>query len=184
MTASHQTILAELYEIDPSLREHEAELVPLVQKLLERDPAQKPSPAFVKQLRKELAARAEASAHGAVEHRVSYAAPGGWFNRFAFALAGAAAAVVIAVPVTLQWANGGTSFVPPSSPGEENAATATDGYAALNAKNQAADSAAGAPAGNNPVPSVAYGRGQGSGGGGDMAMGKMSAASAPKMLRS
>ena len=156
MTASHQTILAELYEIDPSLREHEAELVPLVQKLLERDPAQKPSPAFVKQLRKELAARAEASAHGAVEHRVSYAAPGGWFNRFAFALAGAAAAVVIAVPVTLQWANGGTSFVPPSSPGEENAATATDGYAALNAKNQAADSAAGAPAGNNPVPSVAY----------------------------
>lgn len=175
MTANHQTILAELYEIDPSLREHEAELVPLIQKLLERDPAQKPSPAFVKKLRKELAARAEASMHGAVEHRVSYASPSGFFHRFAYALAGATAAVVIAVPVTLQWANGGVPFAPMAErTGEEMDA----GTMAMNAENQANDAVTGSPAGNNPAP-YAMGRTQAGGGGGDMYMGdgKMTAVS-------
>ncbi len=103
MTSTHESILAELYEIDPSLREHEAELVPLLQKLLTNDPAQKPNAAFVKKLRTELAARMNAMANGAVEHRVSYTAPSSFFNRFAYAFAGAVAAVIIAVPVTMKF---------------------------------------------------------------------------------
>ena len=174
MTATQQDILAELYEIDPGLREHEAELIPLLQQLLARDPAQKPNAAFVKKLRKELQARMNAATDGAVEHRVSYAAPSGFFNRFAYALAGAAAAVVIAVPATLQWQRAG---MPPAIPAGEESGGSTDGY--MVAKNEAgatntANDAV-APQVSNPMPG-AYGRGQG-GGGGDMAMGKMSAVS-------
>jgi hypothetical protein len=103
MTASPQSLLQELYEIDPSLREHEADLVPLLRTLLANDPAQKPSATFVKKLRTELATRADASMRGAVEHAVSYDSPSGFFSRFAFAVAGAVAAVFIAVPTTVQF---------------------------------------------------------------------------------
>lgn len=103
MTASPRSLLQELYEIDPSLREHEAELVPLLTTLLANDPAQKPNAMFVKKLRTELTTRAETSMRGAVEHAVSYASPSGFFSRFAFAAAGAVAAVVIAVPTTVQF---------------------------------------------------------------------------------
>ncbi len=181
MTANHQAILAELYEIDPSLREHEAELVPLLQKLLANDPAQRPSPAFVKKLRSELSARMNAMAgrlpagRQAVEHRVTYASPSGFFNRFAYALAGAVAAVVIAVPVTMQWAENG-GFAPTTT--DERDSQAADGYVALEDSDSTAPSMMGAtPTANNPVP-YAMGRTQSGGGGGDMMMdGKMSAVS-------
>lgn len=169
MTPTYQSLLAELYEIDPGLREHEADLVPLIQKLLAEDPAQKPSAAFVKKLRKELQTRAVPTE--ATEYRMSYAAPSGFFSRFAYALAGAAAAVVIAVPVTLRFTQDhGVPLVPQAA--DEDA---RDGFAAgENARNE---STAAVPAGNNPVPGF-YGRGGGGGGGGDMAMGKMSAVTA------
>lgn len=174
MTATHQAILAELYEIDPELREHEAELVPLLQKLLERDPARKPDAAFVKRLRKELQERVNAVADGAIEHRISYAPPSGFFHRFAYALAGAAAAIVIAVPITLDYSKR-HSPMPPASPetGDESPVAKSDGYAI-------ADQSAGMPSpgrvGNDPVAGMGYARTQ-SGGGGDMAMGTMSAVS-------
>lgn len=179
MTASHQSILNELYEIDPSLREHEAELLPLVQKLLANDPAQKPSPAFVKKLRKELSTRMNAMENGAVEHKVSYASPSGFFNRFAFALAGATAAVVIAVPVTLNYSKQ-HSLVPPASPeaGDESPMAKTDGYAV---NDQATGMTAPSPTATNPVAGMGYARtqsGGGGAGGGGMGMdGKMSAVS-------
>lgn len=157
MTANHQTILAELYEIDPGLREHEAELIPLIKTLLERDPAQKPSPAFVKKLRKELHARAAAAMNGAVEHRVSYASPSGFFHRFAYALAGATAAVVIAVPVTMQYVN--RDALAPVDDGSE-IALKTTGIAESDqhVSNPVSDGYATAPGG------VPYGRGGGGGG--------------------
>jgi len=169
MTATHQSILEELYEIDPSLREHEDELVPLIQQLLAHDPAQKPSPAFVKRLRTELAARADASMHGAVEHKVSYASPSGFFSRFAFAAAGAVAAVVIAVPTTMQYMN-------------QNAPTSTvnDGSEMAMRRENDADAYSQAPV---PAPTdaktsppglgggTAYDARSQSGGGGDAMMG-------------
>lgn len=168
MTASHQTILAELYEIDPALREHEAELVPLIAQLLERDPAQKPSPAFVKKLRKELQNRGADT--NAVEYRMQGTVPFlSLFHRFAFAAAGATLAVLIAVPVTLQLAD--DSALPP----------AADPYGIDETAMKA-----GQPT-TPPLPltggtenSVApmYARPQSGGGGGDMMMdGKMSAVS-------
>lgn len=163
MTASQQSLLQELYEIDPSLREHEADLVPLLQTLLANDPAQKPSAAFVKKLRKELAARAEASMHGAVEHKVSYASPSGFFQRFAFAAAGAVAAVVIAVPTTMQFMNNQQPIAPMTGDGSEMAARDADTFTATSPS----------PADAKMTPpglGGEYARTQ-SGGGGDMAMG-------------
>ena len=158
MTTPEQ-LLQELYEIDPGLREHEAELIPLIAQLLERDPAQQPSPAFVKKLRKELQARIAAMGSGAVEYRADYAAPTGiaaLFGRFAFAAAGAVAAVVIAVPVTLQYANRDATFTA-TSPGEE---------AAMKAGTQ--NDADGFTQGSPPSPTAPsagmYARGQGGGG--------------------
>lgn len=166
MTASQQSLLQELYEIDPSLREHESDLVPLLQKLLANDPAQKPSAAFVKKLRKELAARADASMHGAVEHKVSYASPSGFFGRFAFAAAGAVAAVVIAVPTTMQFMNDRQPIVPMAGDGSEMAANDADAFTTTPSP---ADSKIAPPGlGDGTTP---YNARMQSGGGGDMAMG-------------
>jgi hypothetical protein len=173
MTATHDALLAELYEIDPTLREHESDLVPLLQKLLADDPAKKPDAAFVKKLRKELAARAAAMESGAVEHRVSYAAPSAFsafFSRFAFAAAGAVAAVVIAVPVTLRYHEDHDVDFPAPTDGRMAEGVPSDDQAGA-----FAPTVAGTVPTGNPVPGV-YGRGQG-GGGGDMSMGKMSAVS-------
>ncbi len=156
MTPNPHSILAELYDIDPTLREHEAELVPLIQKLLADDPAQKPSPAFVKKLRAELQARE----HGAVEYPMAYSAPSAFsafFGRFAYALAGAAAAVIIAVPVTLQWSQQGV--LPLASPEDGNESAMEKSGNSYGVTDMAATPA---PTGNNPV----YGRMQGGGGGG------------------
>lgn len=172
MTSTHQTILAELYEIDPSLREHEAELLPLVQKLLANDPAQKPSPAFVKKLRAELKARAASAENGAVEYRASYAAPSAFasfFNRFAYATAGAVAAVVIAVPVTMQFMQGDQFFAPKSPDNEMGMKAESDGFTT--------DQANPMPTGNNPAPG-AYSRTQSGGGG----MGGMDGGMSTSML--
>lgn len=167
MTTPEQ-LLAELYEIDPGLREHEAELVPLIARLLERDPAQKPTAAFVKKLRKELQARAASMESGAVEYRAASGAPSAFaafFQRFAFAAAGAVAAVVVAVPVTLNFADRDASSGVPFDAyrGEEFALTEDDGSLST--------SGIAAPQANNPAPGP-YARGQG-GGGGDIAMGDM-----------
>lgn len=171
MTTPEQ-LLQELYEIDPGLREHESELVPLIAQLLERDPAQKPSPAFVKKLRKELQARVGSMTSGAVEYRAAYDAPSAFaafFHRFAFAAAGAVAAVVIAVPVTLNYATREAGMPLDAFRAEETAMKAGN-------QDDGSVSTSGMPApqaANNPVPGM-YGRG---GGGGGMDMGTMSAVS-------
>ncbi len=57
-TSSHDEFLADLYAMDPGLREHEAELIPLITKLLKNDPATSPDPAFVAKLRSQLGDKA------------------------------------------------------------------------------------------------------------------------------
>lgn len=179
MTASQQSILAELYEIDPGLREHEDALIPLLQQLLERDPAQKPSPAFVKKLRAELNARMQDASSGAVEHRMTYASPSAFFGRFAYALAGAVAAVVIAVPVTMQWQNGERVAL---MPGDGAPTMKIANPAMIEGRENAANDVA-MPSGN-PAPYATRPQGGGGMGGGggiymDGTMGAVSSLIAP-----
>ncbi len=58
MKTSIKQFLADLYEIDPSLRAHEAELKPLLEKLIAEDPSSAPDDAFVQKLRMQLRAHA------------------------------------------------------------------------------------------------------------------------------
>jgi len=85
MKTSLKTFLADLYEIDPSLKTHEAELIPLVEKLLASDPAQEPDTEFVKRLRMQLQNR--------VAELGSPASAG--FSRWLYAFGGAVTAAVI-----------------------------------------------------------------------------------------
>ncbi len=159
-----ESILKDLYEIDPELKTHETELVPLLQKLLAENPGQAPTPAFVQKLRKELNVRAFAMQNGAVEHAVSYDAPSSLFQRFAYAFSGAALALVIGVPVTLQLANNAQTdfYANPEMAMEDGA------------RNQAiSDVDTPSPTANNPAYAI---RPQSGGGGGDdkMAAGGLS----------
>lgn len=105
MKTSMKTFLVELYEIDPTLRDHEAEIIPLVEKLLSFDPAQEPDADFVKRLRMEL--REHAS--------VLSEAPSSLWQKLGFALGGAVTAAVI-IPLAFVAMN--KSGMPALQPGE------------------------------------------------------------------
>lgn len=97
MTKNLRTFLDELYEIDPALREHEKDILPLVEQLLKSDPAREPDAAFVSRLRMELNERA-------AEFAVT---SNGFFTwqKMVFALAGATAAVAVFAVVQSPFAN-------------------------------------------------------------------------------
>lgn len=95
MNPSTNTFLAELYEIDPGLRAHEAEIIPLIEKLLKNDPATAPDPAFVAQLRAQLRERAHAM-HEDTASRFS------WSNMF-YALSGALTVLIVLPVAYLAW---------------------------------------------------------------------------------
>ncbi len=91
MKSSIKQFLADLYEIDPTLKTHQAELVPMLEKLLAQDPAMAPDAAFVARLRRQLNEKAA----------VSEALPAGSFwSKFAYAFGGAVTAAVI-IPVAI-----------------------------------------------------------------------------------
>ncbi len=54
MTASLQQFLTELYELDPTLRSEEQQLLPIIEQLMKSDPAQAPTKEFIVRLRGEL----------------------------------------------------------------------------------------------------------------------------------
>ncbi|MFA6039192.1 MAG: hypothetical protein WCV62_00495 [Candidatus Peribacteraceae bacterium] len=58
MLSSISDILDDLYRIDPTLREHETELIPLLEKLIKHRPDVKPDETFVRELRSRLLALA------------------------------------------------------------------------------------------------------------------------------
>lgn len=60
MKNSIKKFLVDLYAIDPSLQSMEAELIPLLEALLQQDPAQAPDAAFVAKLRRQLSDKAVA----------------------------------------------------------------------------------------------------------------------------
>jgi hypothetical protein len=87
--------LDELYAVDPALRTHEAELVPVIEHLLARDPGREPDAAFVEELRGTLQRRA-------IQLKGASVPSGSFWNRLlpvAYVLGGAAvtAAVVLNV---------------------------------------------------------------------------------------
>ncbi len=93
MKPSVHSFINDLYEIDPSLREHEEDLIPLIQQLLSRDPARAPDLSFVEELNSRLTRRAhELSSPSAT------ASPFSFMSKTLYALAGATAAVIVAVP--------------------------------------------------------------------------------------
>ncbi len=57
MTPNLTTFLAELYELDPTLKTHEAELLPIIEKLMKSDPAVSPDQTFIDMLRVQLRER-------------------------------------------------------------------------------------------------------------------------------
>lgn len=96
MTPDIRRLLDELYAFAPDLREHESELIPIIQSLLTSDPATPPDPAFVERLRRMLRERAS-----------SLASPS--TSSFSFlsmkpiyaALAGGLVTLLVAVPVAM-----------------------------------------------------------------------------------
>lgn len=102
MPSNIQSLLAELYEIDPSLRDHERELVPIIEMLLKNNPTREPDQTFVEELRSQLRNRAielTATTHSTTFSLFS-------MQKMLYAFSGALVAVVVAVPAVYLTLNG------------------------------------------------------------------------------
>ncbi|MDB4978471.1 MAG: hypothetical protein JWM56_657 [Candidatus Peribacteria bacterium] len=91
------SLLAELYAIDPELQTREQELIPLLQTLLEHQPDATPSKAFVARLRSELKAKARAmeTEHAGVS-RSFFSVFSGF--KFSYAVLGVVLGAIITAP--------------------------------------------------------------------------------------
>lgn len=105
MNSALQSFLQELYEIDPSLRQHEKELIPLLELILKTDPGASPDKDFVKRLRMRL------KDHAAAMSQIPSASP--VWQKLLYALSGAAAVAVILPIAFVTWNNWS---VAPSAP--------------------------------------------------------------------
>lgn len=97
MTDFHY-ILEDLYKLDPSLREHESKLIPLLRALHAEKPDALPDEAFVAELRRTLQSHATGSENSAPDS--SLFSSFFMLNKFSYAIAGAVLGVVVAAPVT------------------------------------------------------------------------------------
>lgn len=86
MKTSIKQFLADLYAIDPTLKAHEPELIPLLEKLIAEDPSSAPDDAFVQKLRMQLREHA-----AGLEQEPA----GSFFERFKYAFGGLATVAVI-----------------------------------------------------------------------------------------
>ncbi len=152
MKTPMNTFLAELYEIDPGLRAHEADIIPLIDKLLKNDPATSPDPAFVAQLRTQLRERA---------HTMNEAPAAGFtWSNVLYGLSGALAVLVILPVMYLGWTNGKNDATETMSDG------ALFGYSV----EEAGDNAFGPLKGITPGAGGARNQSGGGGMGGDAAV--------------
>lgn len=148
------SVLEDLYAIDPDLRLHEAQLVPLVELLLKNDPQQVPDAAFVERLRGELRQRAAVLEEELEEMRPhSGVFPFFTLNTFAAALGGAVAAVLVIAPFAYRAlqnggvpAPAGTSAPLFSYAVKDAGANAFGDLAAIPAENSRPQSGGGGPA--------------------------------------
>lgn len=158
MKNSIKQFLADLYEIDPSLRAHEAELKPLLEKLIAEDPSSAPDSAFVEKLRMQLRAHA-----ASIEEEPAASL----WQRFGYLFsAGLTAAVIIPVAVVM------TNQQPltPGAPLFSNSVQATDKNAFGNLSDVAVDGSAivGMDQRNSRPQSGGGGPAMGIGGGGEV----------------
>ncbi len=103
MTEQIKSILQDLYSIDPKFRDQEQELVKAITVLLESKPSVVVDEAFVERLRLQLSSRLNDQARGKTkldDQKTTF----NFFtmNKFIYAGLGAALALVIAVPLSLQ----------------------------------------------------------------------------------
>ena len=103
MASKLSSILQDLYTLDPSLREREAELVPVIVALLKAKPDITLDANFTATLRKNLLTPAS------TPQRLNSMSPS-VFNKFAFAGLGGLIALVVAIPVTYEFTQSGASF--------------------------------------------------------------------------
>ncbi len=112
MTNDLRSILGELYAIDPSLRDHEAELIPVIEAMMRTKPDVTPDPAFVEHLR--LTLRDKAS-------NVSYSTSSSFFsfftmNKLQYTLSGLLIGIIAAAPLTYSLTKSGQSAFAPANP--------------------------------------------------------------------
>lgn len=118
MSSDLQSILGELYTIDPSLRDHEAELIPVIQAMIRTRPDVTPDPAFVEHLRMTLR---EKSISGP---RRCIAKPDSFFsfftmNNLQYTVTGVVLGAIVAAPLTYSLSQGGGFSLTPSSDGTQ-----------------------------------------------------------------
>jgi len=98
MTPEIQDILEDIYSLEPSLREREAEVIALIEELLAGQPVVEMSEEFRSSLREEVLREFEAEA--AAPEKTIGVLPA-YLHKIAFALGGAAIALVLIVPVVM-----------------------------------------------------------------------------------
>lgn len=147
MKPPYSEFLRELYAIDPALREHESELIPLITELLKRDPATAPDADFIASLRIQLRERAATLS--------TSSSPFSIMQKLLYILGGA---LTTAVVLPLVYIGVQQSNTPTSTPLFGYEVKETD------------DQAFGSLAGLAPSASIA-GRGGGAGGGGGGGLG-------------
>lgn len=105
-----QSILDELYKLDPSLKEHEARLLELIKMMREQRPDVTPDPQFIRELRSLLLERAS-----------STSSTSSFFTmpRFTYALTGAIVGILVAGPAAYYFSQGGNFALPTESDNEE-----------------------------------------------------------------
>ncbi len=93
-------ILNDLYQIDSSLKEHEPELVKLINELITAKPTAEPDTAFQKRLRQEILSLAQELKQGTVKEDLSWGFPliAQFFKPAAFIAVGALLTVLITSP--------------------------------------------------------------------------------------
>ncbi len=96
-----QSILQDLYAIDPSLKQNEAVLAKVIEKLLEAKPSSQIDHDFVAQLKTELDAEVVLMAEEGIETKENATAPGFWDNirRVLYPLASGAFALILLVVI-------------------------------------------------------------------------------------
>lgn len=158
MKTSITQFLADLYAIDPTLKAHEPELIPLLKKLIAEDPSSAPDDAFVQKLRMQLREHA-----AGLEEEPA----GSFFERFKYAFGGLATVAVI-LPVAFILTN-----QQPTNPGTPLFTNSVESTGKNAFGNLGDIAAANVPLGNDAARSArpqSGGGGPGIGGGGEGAV--------------
>ncbi len=113
MTNNLQSILDELYAIDPSLRDHETELIPVIEVMMRSKPDVTPDPAFALHLRMTLRDKAHSHRHFPFSiFNFQFFT----MNHLQYTLSGLLIGIIVAAPLTYSLTKSGeSSFATPES---------------------------------------------------------------------